>query len=103
MENQLKGYKGNAKEFLKKNEINIWDIIVLKTKTTQLEGILLPRYEHSAPNLIEIKLENNYNIGININDIKYRRGSPNARHLGSYMVLKDTRVWAFYDFEAIGG
>ena len=40
MEDQLKGYKGKAKEFLKKNKINIWDIIVLKTKKTQLEGIL---------------------------------------------------------------
>ncbi|MFX1493286.1 MAG: Glu-tRNA(Gln) amidotransferase subunit GatD [Promethearchaeota archaeon] len=69
MEDQLKGYKGKAKEFLKKNKINIWDIIVIKTKKTQLEGILLPRYEHSAPNILEIKLENNYNIGINIIDI----------------------------------
>jgi glutamyl-tRNA(Gln) amidotransferase subunit D len=69
MENNLKGYRGKAKEFLQRNKLNIWDIITLKTKKTQLEGILLPRYEHSAPNLIEIKLENNYNIGININDI----------------------------------
>ena len=69
MEDELKGYKGKAKEFLKKHKINIWDIIALKTKKTKLEGILLPRYEHSAPNLIEIKLENNYNIGININEI----------------------------------
>ncbi|MFX0031143.1 MAG: Glu-tRNA(Gln) amidotransferase subunit GatD [Candidatus Hodarchaeota archaeon] len=69
MEKKLKGYKGKAKEFLIKNKINIWDIINLKTKKTQLEGIILPRYEHSAPNLIEIKLENNYNIGININEI----------------------------------
>jgi len=69
MEDKLKGYKGKAKEFLHRNKLNIWDIISLKTKKTQLEGIILPRYEHSAPNLIEIKLENNYNIGININDI----------------------------------
>lgn len=66
----LKGYRGKAKEFLERNKLNVWDIINLKTRRTQLEGILLPRYEQSAPNLIEIKLENNYNIGININDIK---------------------------------
>lgn len=66
----LKGYRGKAKEFLEGNKLHVWDIISLKTSKTQLEGILLPRYEQSAPNLIEIKLENNYNVGININDIK---------------------------------
>ncbi|MFX1496813.1 MAG: Glu-tRNA(Gln) amidotransferase subunit GatD [Promethearchaeota archaeon] len=70
MDDMLKGYRGKAKEFLERNKLNVWDIINLKTRRTQLEGILLPRYEQSAPNLIEIKLENNYNIGININDIK---------------------------------
>ncbi|MFX1314912.1 MAG: Glu-tRNA(Gln) amidotransferase subunit GatD [Promethearchaeota archaeon] len=70
MEDKLKGYKVKAKELLKKFNVEIWDIIQVKTNKTTLEGILLPRSEYSAPDYIEIKLENNYNIGINISDIQ---------------------------------
>lgn len=69
MENKLKGYKGKSIDILNKNRIEIWDIIQVKTNRTQLEGILMPRSEYSAPNFIEIKLENNYNVGINVNDV----------------------------------
>jgi glutamyl-tRNA(Gln) amidotransferase subunit D len=39
----------------------------IKTKEGEghFEGILLPRNEYSSPDYIEIKLKNNYNIGIN--------------------------------------
>jgi len=69
MSDSLKGYKKKAREYLKKNNIQIWDIVELKTKKTTLQGIILPRNEYSAPNFIEIKLKNNYNLGINFNDI----------------------------------
>jgi len=65
----LKGYKGKTKALLEKNKINIWDIIQLKTKKGDYEGILLPRNEFSAPNYIEIKLDNNYNIGIEATNV----------------------------------
>ncbi|MFX0043057.1 MAG: Glu-tRNA(Gln) amidotransferase subunit GatD [Candidatus Hodarchaeota archaeon] len=70
MEDKLKGYKEKAKQLLKKFKIEIWDIIQVKTNRTTLEGILMPRYEYSSPEYIEIKLENNYNVGINISDIQ---------------------------------
>jgi len=70
VENKLKGYKGKSIDFLKKNKIEIWDIIQITTNKTQLEGILMPRSEYSAPDFIEIKLENNYNVGINVSDIQ---------------------------------
>ncbi len=63
---KLKGYKDEAKDILEKNGINIWDIINIKTKESIYEGILLPRNEYSASNFIEIKLDNNYNIGIDV-------------------------------------
>ena len=69
MSDSLKGYKEKAREYLEKNNIQIWDIVELKTKKTTLQGIILPRNEYSAPNFIEIKLKNNYNVGININDV----------------------------------
>lgn len=61
----LMGYKGKSKQLLEENQINIWDIIQLKTKEGNYEGILLPRNEYSAPDYVEIKLSNNYNVGIN--------------------------------------
>jgi glutamyl-tRNA(Gln) amidotransferase subunit D len=70
VEDKLKGYKGKSIDILKKYEIEIWDIVQITTKKTQLEGILMPRNEFSAPDFIEIKLENNYNVGINVSDIQ---------------------------------
>ena len=70
MTENLKGYKGKGKELLEKNKIDIWDIIQIKTGEGDYEGIVLPRNEYSAPEYIEIKLENNYNIGIKASDIK---------------------------------
>jgi glutamyl-tRNA(Gln) amidotransferase subunit D len=70
VEDKLKGYKGKSINFLKKNSIGIWDIVQVATEKTLLEGILMPRSEYSAPDFIEIKLENNYNVGINVSEIK---------------------------------
>jgi glutamyl-tRNA(Gln) amidotransferase subunit D len=69
MENKLKGYKEKAKNLLEKENLEVWDIVQLKTAKTILEGIILPRAESAAPNFIEIKLENNYNIGIHVDEI----------------------------------
>jgi len=70
VEDKLKGYKGKSIDILKKYKVEIWDIIQITTKKTQLEGIIMPRSEYSAPDFIEIKLENNYNVGINVSDIQ---------------------------------
>jgi len=70
VEEKLKGYKGKSINLLKKYAIEIWDIIHITTNKTELEGILMPRSEFSAPDFIEIKLENNYNVGINVSDIQ---------------------------------
>jgi len=70
MSEKLKGYKAEGKKLLEKNKIEIWDIVQIKTEKTSYEGIILPRSEYSAPNFINIKLENNYNIGIKVSDIQ---------------------------------
>lgn len=69
MSEKYKGYRGEGKELLEKNELVIWDIVQIKTEKTQYEGIILPRIKHSVPNFINIKLENNYNIGVNVSEI----------------------------------
>ncbi|MHA2182236.1 MAG: Glu-tRNA(Gln) amidotransferase subunit GatD, partial [Promethearchaeota archaeon] len=70
MSEKLKGYKGEGKELLEKYNLNIWDIIQIKTEKTSYEGIILPRSEYSAENFINIKLENNYNVGIKVSEIQ---------------------------------
>ncbi|UCC18275.1 MAG: Glu-tRNA(Gln) amidotransferase subunit GatD [Promethearchaeota archaeon] len=69
MSEKLKGYRGEGKKLLEKNKLEIWDIVQITTEKTQYEGIILPRIEHSDPNFINIKLENNYNIGVKVSEI----------------------------------
>ncbi len=70
MGENLKGYKGEGKKLLEKNKLGIWDIVQIKTSKTNYEGIILPRNEQSSPNFINIKLENNYNIGVKVSEIQ---------------------------------
>ena len=52
MSEKLKGYKGEGRKLLEKNNLEIWDIVHIKTKNTEYEGIILPRIEQSSPNFI---------------------------------------------------
>lgn len=70
MTKELEGYKGKAKSILEKRNLEIWDIIKITTKNTTYQGIVLPRNEYSKPDFIELKLKNNYNIGIHVDDVK---------------------------------
>jgi len=67
---KLKGYKAEGKKLLEKNKIEIWDIVQIRTTKTNYEGIILPRSEYSAPNFINLKLKNNYNVGIKVSEIQ---------------------------------
>ena len=69
MGKKLKGYKNKARKLLESNKIDIWDIIQIITDKTNLQGILLPRNEYSDTDFVEIKLKNNYNIGIHVSEI----------------------------------
>ena len=70
MTDKLQGYKGKAKKYLEENDIEIWDIVEIEAIKTILKGIILPRNEYADPNFIEIKLKNNYNLGVNLNEVK---------------------------------
>jgi glutamyl-tRNA(Gln) amidotransferase subunit D len=69
MSEKLKGYKGEGKKLLEKSNLEIWDVVRIKTGRTEYEGIILPRIEHSSPHFINLKLENNYNIGVKVSEI----------------------------------
>ena len=70
MSEKLRGYKAEGKKLLEKNKIEIWDIVQIRTTKTNYEGIILPRSEYSAPNFINLKLKNNYNVGIKVSEIQ---------------------------------
>ena len=70
MSEKLKGYKAEGKKLLEKNKVEIWDIVQIKTTKTNYEGIILPRSEYSAPNFINLKLKNNYNVGIKVSEVQ---------------------------------
>ncbi|MHA2007104.1 MAG: Glu-tRNA(Gln) amidotransferase subunit GatD [Promethearchaeota archaeon] len=70
MSDKYKGYKDEGKELLEKNGLEIWDVVSIKTSKTEYEGIILPRSEYSAPNYINIKFSNNYNVGIKVSEIQ---------------------------------
>ena len=58
-----------TQKILEEYKIGIWDIVQVKTEKGKYEGIILPRSEYSVSHFIEIKLKNNYNIGIKVSDI----------------------------------
>ncbi|MBN1803409.1 MAG: Glu-tRNA(Gln) amidotransferase subunit GatD [Candidatus Lokiarchaeota archaeon] len=65
-EQHLRGYKGKSREVLEENQIDTWDILKISSNQGEFEGVLLPRSEYSHPNFIELKLKNNYNVGIDV-------------------------------------
>ncbi|MDE1764264.1 MAG: Glu-tRNA(Gln) amidotransferase subunit GatD [Thaumarchaeota archaeon] len=64
------GYKGKSLEFLKKNKIEVGNLVKIQADSTYL-GILMPRYEYSDDNHIVLKLKNGYNIGLEIGKISH--------------------------------
>ena len=70
MSEKLKGYKAEGTKLLEKNKVEIWDIVQIKTTKPNYEGIILPRSEYSAPNFINLKLKNNYNVGIKVSEVQ---------------------------------
>ena len=50
------------------NNAQIYDRIRIKSSDKSFEGIILPKHKFSAENILIIKLDNGYNIGISIED-----------------------------------
>lgn len=66
----LTGYKGRAREFLESIGASIGcHLKIVLHNNTIITGMLMPKHELSAPNIIVLKLDNGYNIGIDISRI----------------------------------
>lgn len=62
-------YSNKIRRYLEKNKIKIGDLISLNSKLEVFEGILLDRPDYLKGESLIIKLNNGYNIGINIKNI----------------------------------
>lgn len=61
-------YSDKLETLFKKNKIEIGDKIKIKNKGKVLEGILMPRPELGDNNIVVLKLNNGYNIGISYDE-----------------------------------
>lgn len=50
------------------SQINVGDRVRIKKKSVVYEGIVLPRSEFSSSNILAIKLDNGYNVGVDVRD-----------------------------------
>ena len=64
------GYKGKSLVFLQKNNLQVGDVVKITTNSSY-SGMIMPRYEYSDDEHIVLKLKSGYNIGLEIDKIKY--------------------------------
>jgi glutamyl-tRNA(Gln) amidotransferase subunit D len=80
-DDRYQGYRGPALEVLKRENVAVWDRVLVRTNEQEVEGILLPRSAGDDSHLV-IKMITGYNIGIrhdNILSIE-ERGSKKANY-----------------------
>jgi glutamyl-tRNA(Gln) amidotransferase subunit D len=67
-------YSEQIQSFIKKNKIEVGDVIRLEKDKKNYEGILMPRIELGDKNCLVLKLKNGYNIGIKFEkDVKIKK------------------------------
>ncbi len=70
MEDPLPGYHGKVRDLLEGKGAHVGcRIRILKPPNEIIEGILMPKHSLSDPNMLIIKLDNGYNIGVNVDEI----------------------------------
>ncbi len=69
MNDMFKGYKGRGLSVLKRFGIRVWSEVDIDTTRGKFKGIILPRSENDDDYHLVLKLDNGYNIGIDVNTI----------------------------------
>ena len=67
---QLKGYRGRAREVLERMGARVWAEVEIETDKGIYEGIILPRAEQADDLHVVLKLFTGYNIGLAVDRIK---------------------------------
>ncbi len=66
----LPGYRGASLKALSQHDVSVGDVILVKAKGGEFKGSLLPRYEYADDKHIVLKLDNGYNVGIQVSNIQ---------------------------------
>ena len=60
----------SAKKFISDNGANVHDRVRIETRDMVYEGLILPKHNFSEEDIIILKLDNGYNIGVSTEDAK---------------------------------
>ncbi len=66
--NEYEGYKEQSKKILKKFDAKTWSRIKVTNGKQIVEGIILPRNKFAEDGYVDVKLDNGYNIGVELNE-----------------------------------
>lgn len=66
----LPGYRGASLKMLSQHDVSVGDVMLVKAKGGEFKGSLLPRYEYADDKHIVLKLDNGYNVGIEVSNIQ---------------------------------
>ncbi|TLX84503.1 MAG: Glu-tRNA(Gln) amidotransferase subunit GatD [Thaumarchaeota archaeon] len=72
------GYRGKGLEFLKKSKVEVGNQVKIHADLPY-SGIIMPRYEYLDDSHIVLKLEDGYNIGLDIGKIKKIELEPSPK------------------------
>lgn len=80
-DDRYQGYRGPALEVLKRENVAVWDRILVETPDAEIEGILLPRSAGDDSHLV-LKMITGYNIGVRYDNVISieERGSKKANY-----------------------
>jgi len=71
MSDDLKGYRGLARQHLETWGVRVWsDVKVVNTTGSVFEGVILPRSETNDDLHIVLKLKTGYNVGVHVDRVK---------------------------------
>ena len=85
-------YRGDSKKFLESAGISIGDNVKITKKDFSYEGMILDRPEDADDKHVVLKLNNGYNIGLEIKDAKIellKKGEKPKIELKSLKIEKD--------------
>ena len=69
----------SSQKFLDENNIDVYDHIRIDSKGRKFEGIVMPRHSFSKEDILVLKLDNGYNVGITVEGAKVEMLSRGSR------------------------
>ncbi|RJP82233.1 MAG: Glu-tRNA(Gln) amidotransferase GatDE subunit D [Candidatus Zixiibacteriota bacterium] len=66
----LKGYRGPARDLLLRHNARVWGDVVIATDQGDFRGIILPRSETADDQHLVLKLASGYNIGLRVDSVQ---------------------------------